>query len=237
MRKRYYAIEFMAVTCSLLFFTHTVSASQNPVQSTQAKPAAHKKEKKLRRLLEHVHTPSVVNAETAPPLTATGKLQLAFTDFANPFAVVSAAVKAQYYRATDAKAKIGYGISGYGEQLGAAYLDEASAAMFSTFIYPTLLHQDPRYYRKGRGSLPSRILYSASRVFVTRGDSGQKEFNWSQVLGSTTSTLISATYYPPQARGWGRTTGNVGWSLLGDAGTNAFNEFWPDFARWLSRKL
>jgi hypothetical protein len=237
MRKRRYAIVSLAIIYSLSLCCQAAAGKQGSAQNADANPAAHKKKKKLRKVLGLVHTRGVVNADTAPPLTAGGKFNLAVSEFANPFAVVIAPIKAEYYRATDPRAKIGYGISGYGEQVGAAYLDTVDAAMFSTFLYPSLLHQDPRYYRKGEGPFKSRFLYSISRVFITRGDSGQKEVNWSQVLGSATATVISRTYYPPPSRGFGRTTSNLGWSLLGDAGTNLFNEFWPDFARWLNKKL
>ncbi|MGH9325128.1 MAG: hypothetical protein ACRD2B_00350 [Terriglobia bacterium] len=237
MRKRHYAIPLIAVTCSLLLCYQTASAAHGPAQNTHAKPGARRKKKKLRGLLEHVQTRGVISAEIAPPLTTTGKFKLAVSEFANPFTVVTAAVTAQYYRVTEPREKIGYGASGYGKQLGAAYLDDVSGNMFSMFIYPSLLHQDPRYYRKVQGSIESRVLYSVSRVFVTRGDSAQKEINWSQILGSASSTLVSTTYYPRRARRFRIITGNVGWALLGDAGTNVFNEFWPDFARWLNRKL
>lgn len=223
----------LAVFC--FFCCQSVSAQQPPKQHAKPKSKTDKKKQK-RGILGVVPTLGVVDARNAPPLDASEKLHLAVTEFANPVLVLEDAVKAQYYRATDPRKKIGYGAVGYAKQFGAAYLDTVSGSMISTFLYPALLHQDPRYFRDGRGSIRNRLVYSVSRVFLTRGDNGQGEFNWSQILGSSTSSLLSSTYYPVRARGVGLTTANIGWSLLGDAGTNVFNEFWPDFSRWLSNK-
>jgi hypothetical protein len=214
---------------------------QTSTQGKSSKSAAKKKKptKKKQSLgvLGVVPSLGVVNAPEAPPMTTEEKLHLAVTEFTNPFIVLEDAGKAQYYRATEPAEKIGYGGLGYAKQLGAAYLDTISGSMFSSFVYPTLLHQDPRYYRDGKGSVPDRVSYAIAHVFVNRGDAGQKEFNWSQVLGSITETLVSSRYYPRRARTVGIISSNVGWSILGDAGTNVYNEFWPDFSRWLSRKL
>ncbi|HTV56256.1 MAG TPA: hypothetical protein VMI06_15240 [Terriglobia bacterium] len=207
------------------------------------KPSSYAGKKKKQKKKENsgilgvVPSLGVVNAPEAPPMTSEQKLHLAETEFANPFIVLEDAGKAEYYRATSPAAKIGYGGEGYAKQLGAAYLDTISGSMFSSFVYPTLLHQDPRYYRDGKGSIPGRIGYAIAHVFVSRSDAGQKEFNWSQVLGSTTETFLSSTYYPARGRTAGRISSNIGWAILGDAGTNTFNEFWPDFSRWLSGKM
>ena len=219
----------------MLLCCQGASARQASTHHANRNSKTHKKKGK-RGILGLVPYLGVVDAPSAPPLTPSEKLNLAVSEFTNPFVVVEDAFKAEYYRGLDPPKKIGHGGFGYAKQFGAAYLDTVSASTFSSFLYPALLHQDPRYFRDGKGSLRSRLIYSVSRVFVAPSDEGHKEFNWSQVLGSATSTVLSSTYYPPRARGVGLTTGNIGWSLLGDAGTNVFNEFWPDFSQWLSKK-
>lgn len=49
----------------------------------------------------------------------------------------------------------------------------------STFAFPTLLHEDPRYFREGEGSFKRRLGHSLASAFVTRTDSGRTTFNWS----------------------------------------------------------
>lgn len=210
------------------------SPSQKPGENSSAAGNISSK-KKRKGVLGLVPTYDISSSKNLPPLTPRQKFHLALVDSANPFEVAEAAVKAEYYRGTNPRKKIGHGGTGYLKQWGASYLDEVSGNMFHTFLYPTLLHQDPRYYRKGEGSIASRVAYSFSRVFVTRGDGGQREFNASMVLGSATSTVLSNAYYPPRARGVGLTIGNVGWSLVGDGASNVFKEFWPDIAQRLSK--
>lgn len=234
----------MATRCRLhliwvagvFLWCHVAVARQSspPKQAKSSKAKAHKKKRK--GVLGLVPTYDVTSGQNAAPLTRNQKFRMAVDDSANPFEVAEAAVKAEYYRGTNPRKKIGYGGTGYLKQWGASYLDEVSGNMFHTFLYPTLLHQDPRYYRKGKGSIATRVVYSFSRVFVTRGDQRQKEFNASMVLGSATSTVLSNVYYPPRARGVGLTFGNIGWSLVGDGASNVFKEFWPDIARRLSKK-
>lgn len=212
-----------------------VAAAQQPAPQKSASTAAAKSKKKHKGVLGLVPTYSISNNQNSPPLTPAQKLHLAMEDSANPFEVAEAAVKAEYYRGTNPRKKIGYGGAGYLKQWGASYLDEVSGNMFQTFLYPSLLRQDPRYERKGKGSFAGRLGYALSRVLVTRGDDGRREFNASMVLGSATATALSNAYYPPPARGAGRTFGNIGWSLVGDGASGIFKEFWPDIAQRLSR--
>lgn len=225
-------VRLVCVAFCLTFCLQALSKPQASAPETHSRSKVHKKHRK-HRISESGLSLAVVNSLSAPPLTPRQKLHLAFIEFANPFVVIEDAAKAQYYRATEPEKKIGYGTTGYARQFGAAYLDTVSASMFSAFLYPALLHQDPRYFRKGKGSVRDRLFYAVSHVFVARGDAGQQEFNWSQTLGGASSAALSSTYYPARERRGGVIAGNIGWSLLGDAGTNVYNEFWPDFSRWL----
>ena len=99
----------------------------------------------------------------------------------------------------------GLGAQGYAKRYFADYADEVSNRMFSSAIFPTLFHQDPRYFYKGTGSKTSRALYAISRTFVTRGDNGQQEINYSRLLGGFASGALSNAYHEGQDRGVGLT--------------------------------
>jgi hypothetical protein len=234
MKNKRWRVHFTFAATGMFLLCSVAAGSQNSSQE-QAKTSNAKtaKRKKRKGVLGLVPTYDLTNAKNAAPLMPGQKLQMASDDSASPFTFAEAALKAEYYRGMNPRKKIGYGGTGYLKQWGASYLDEASSNMFRTFFYPTLLHQDPRYYRKGEGSIAGRVAYSFSRVFVTRGDAGEKEFNFSTVLGSATATAISNAYYPPRSRGVGLTMGNIGWSLVGDSASNIFKEFWPDITRRL----
>lgn len=233
MKMRRWMAAAILTGAALLLCGAAAAQQPAPVKTQSAAPAGKKKRKGVLGLIP---TYSVSNGQNSAPLTSWQKLHLAFEDSANPFEVAEAAIKAEYYRGTNPRKKIGHGGAGYMKQWGASYLDEISGNAFREFLYPSLLHQDPRYYRRGKGSIASRVAYAFSRVVVTRGDGGGREFNASGVLGSATSTTISQLYYPAAGRGVGRTFVNIGLSLVGSGASNTFKEFWPDVARRLSKK-
>lgn len=225
----------LAISLCVLLGCGIAAAQQPSPQKPEQTPAGAKSKKKHKGVLALVPTYSVSNEQNSAPLTPRQKLHLAFEDSANPFEVAEAAIKAEYYRGTDPRKKIGRGGAGYMKQWGASYLDEVSGNTFREFVYPSLLRQDPRYDRRGRGSIAGRVAYAFSRVLVTRGDNERREFNASGVLGSATSTALSSLYYPAAGRGVGRTFGNIGWSLVGSGASDVFKEFWPDVVRRLSK--
>ena len=55
-------------------------------------------------------------------------------------------------------------------------------------IYPVMLHQDPRYFRRGTGSFPSRLASAAGQIFWTRTDSNRMQVNFSEILGNSTGS-------------------------------------------------
>jgi hypothetical protein len=108
--------------------------------------------------------------------------------------------------------------------------------MMTEGIFPTLLHQDPRYFRRREGTVRSRLAYAMSRLFITRGDSGRNQFNYSEVAGAAASVAISNAYYP-DGRTVGNNVGRYAQQLGFDAASNALKEFWPDLKRRLPRRL
>src|SRR5258708_34255541 len=63
-------------------------------------------------------------------------------------------------------------------------------------ISPGVLRQDPRYFRRGKGSRPARLGYAVGQIFWTHTDSGGTAFNYSEILGNSTAVAISNSYYP-----------------------------------------
>lgn len=102
-------------------------------------------------------------------------------------------------------------------------------------IYPSILHQDPRYFRRGTGSGWSRLGYAIGQIFWTHTDAGGAAFNFSEIAGNSTAVAISNAYYPDN-----RTATNaiskLGIQLSVDAASNVLKEFWPDLDRKFSKK-
>jgi hypothetical protein len=102
-------------------------------------------------------------------------------------------------------------------------------------IYPSLLHQDPRYFRRGKGKFLSRLGYSASQIFITHGDSGHTQINFSELAGNSTAVAISMAYYP-ENRDVGDAVSSLGTQLGVDMVANILKEFAPDITRKFSHK-
>jgi hypothetical protein len=103
-------------------------------------------------------------------------------------------------------------------------------------ILPTLLRQDPRYFPSGKGSFLHRTGYSVSRIFVTRGDNGRQQFNYSEIVGSALSAGISTYSYHPQGDRNLPNALSVWATQMGyDTITLAVKEFWPDIRRKISK--
>jgi hypothetical protein len=128
----------------------------------------------------------------------------------------------------------GQGAQGYGKRYGAYFADGTIENMTTSAIFPSLLHQDPRYFQMGKGGFWRRTGYAVSRIFVTRTDSGHSQFNFSEILGSATAAGISTyTYHPRGDRNIPNTLSVWGSEVGYDTLTYVIKEFWPDIRRKL----
>src|ERR1041385_4646819 len=138
-------------------------------------------------------SPSLQNYE---PLTTGEKFKLASEDAFDRGTVGLAALFGGEGQLTNANRSFGQGAAGFGRYFGASYGDFVIGDYMTEAIYPTLLHQDPRYFRRGTGTVLSRLAYSAGQIFLTHGDSGRTQFYFSEVAGNSTAVAISMAYYP-----------------------------------------
>jgi hypothetical protein len=109
----------------------------------------------------------------------------------------------------------------------AAFTQEESSTFFGKHLYPPLLKHDPRYYASSSDSFMDRASYAASRIFVTRDDSGKGRLNTSYFLGVLTSVAIHSAYRPYWTRSTSATFNDFGLTIGSDAGMNIFHEFGP----------
>ena len=131
---------------------------------------------------------------------------------------------------TDAHPQLGQGMAGYGRYYWRGFVDKADGNYLVIFAFPTVLHQDERYYAMGTGGFWKRAFYAASRVAVAKNYEGENVFNASEVIGRGTSQAISLSYYPSQTRTAGGFASKYAYAIGRDALTNVFREFWPDIA-------
>jgi hypothetical protein len=170
-----------------------------------------------------------------PPLTTGQKFKLA-VQYLNPYTFAFVAVEAGVNQARNTPSEYGQGAEGYGKRYGAGFADGLTDGLFVTGVYPSLLHQDPRYYRLGEGGFSRRTWYAATRILVTKQDSGRDAFNYSEVLGSFSSSALAVTYYPRSQRNFSDVAERAGVQFAFDAGFKLLKEFYPDIQRKLFGK-
>ena len=169
--------------------------------------------------------------QNQPPLSVKEKYNLAWHQTVDFSAHIGNAFQAMLQQASDGQPHYGQGWGPYAERFGAAEGDQATSAFFIFGFLPHVLHDDPRYFRKARGSAWSRIRYSATRTVITRTDAGNSTFNVPQVAGQLFQQSISTIYYPPVDRTAERVFQNWGISLAYNSAYNVLKEFYPDFLR------
>jgi len=117
---------------------------------------------------------------------------------------------ATLYQLENQNPSFGQGMSGYATRVAAAYGDQMIGNMMTEAIVPSLLHEDPRYFRLGEGSGWSRARYAAAAA-------------------------LSNAWYPDT-----RTVSDNAQKLLIQCATDAFSnvlkEFWPDVKRHFQKK-
>jgi hypothetical protein len=197
------------------------------------------------------------NAGQVPPLTTKQKYKVvargSFDYVLYPWYGFLSAIS----QAENSEPGYGQGWGGYGKRYAAAFADGTIENFITGAIFPSMLHQDPRFFQSGKGGFSRRTEYAVSRIFVTRTDSGKSQFNYSEIVGSALSAAISTNTYHPQAfitRRYDPTTGMLTYihndsdrtlpntlSVWGtqvgyDTLTIVVKEFWPDIHRKLTHK-
>ena len=161
----------------------------------------------------------------APPMLAKQKFQLSIRSIIDPvsFLTVAAIAGAEQYQ--NVFPEYGSGIDGYGKRYGAALANHVSGTLLGRAVYPSIFHQDPRYFYKGKGTIGSRALYAISTAVIARGDDGRWQPNYSRVLGHFSAAAISNLYYPASDRGASLVVFNGLAGIGGDAVSNLIREF------------
>ena len=161
----------------------------------------------------------------AAPLTTKQKFSLAIRSEIDPASFLGAAFGAGLEQWQDDYSGYGQGAAGYFKRFGASYTDGFDGAMIGSAILPTLFHQDPRYYWKGRGTHRQRALYAISTVVICKGDNGKWETNYSNIIGNFAAGGLSNAYYPAANRGFQLTVVNAILGFASEAIGDLFQEF------------
>jgi hypothetical protein len=177
-------------------------------------------------------SPSLKNYE---PISVKAKFKIAAQDSFDPGTAALAAVFAGASQFSNSDPSFGQGVKGFAHYWVTGYADFVIGNYMTEGVFPTILHQDPRYFRRGRGSGLSRLGYACGQIFWTHNDNGTTGFNYSEIAGNATAVAIGMSYYP-DSRDVGDAVSQLGTQLAVDMGANVLKEFWPDMERKLHHK-
>ncbi len=197
------------------------------------------------------------NAGNVPPLTTGQKFKVvalgSFDKIEFPWYGFLSGIS----QAENSEPGYGQGWKGYAKRYGSAFADGTIENFLTSAVFPTILHQDPRFFQSSEGGFAHRAGYAVSRIFVTRTDSGGTQFNYSEIVGSAIAAAISTNTYHPRAfittrynpatnmlmyvhNDSDRTLPNTlsvwGTQVGYDTITIVVKEFWPDIHRKMNHR-
>jgi hypothetical protein len=167
-------------------------------------------------------------------ISAAQKMTIAAKDSFDWPVFPTAAAFAGLYQIENQNPSFGQGVKGYAIRFATAYGDQTIGNMMTEALVPILTREDPRYFRRGEGSMLGRVGYALKQIVITRTDSGHYFVNISEWGGNAAAVAISNAYYPDT-----RTASDNVQRLLIACGTDAFSnvlkEFWPDAKKKLQQ--
>jgi hypothetical protein len=180
---------------------------------------------------------AVTSRQDARPMTSGEKFHLWAKTALDPFTGAANLLQAGMGQWQNEFPEYGQGAAGYGKRVGATVADSASSGFFADAVYPSLLKEDPRYFRIGQGPFRKRLVHALAAEFICHTDSGRRSVNLSSFFAAVTTGSISNIYYPPSDRGFELTMSRSAISLAYGSAGGIFSEFGPDLqAKFLHRK-
>jgi len=179
---------------------------------------------------------TVETSGQVPSLSTGKKFRLATASVTDYFTFPFIGALAAIDQANNSPTSWGQGWGAYGKRYGASFADNGIGTYMTVAVFPSMLHEDPRYYTLSEGTFRQRAYHAINRLFVTRTDSGGTRFNNSEVFGNAAAAAFSNVYHAPEDRTFTRNIGTFGMLIMWDGVSNEMKEFWPDIRRKVFHK-
>ena len=176
---------------------------------------------------------TVEGSSDVPPLTPGQKFKMQAQGVFDPYEFTIVGLLAGVNQAQNEDAAYGQGLAGYARRYASGFADQAVGNFMTGAIFPTILREDPRYFRLGRGRFARRFTYALGRLLLTRTDAGpgHTQFNFSEFLGNGAAAGISNLYEVRQDRTLSNTATTWAEQISIDGLGFELKEFWPDIRR------
>ena len=195
--------------CALLVSSVAVKASFAQARvdpSLPEEPLPHKRVLLLFPGYETIQDPDTPVA----PLRTRQKFEMAYRKTVDPSFLIESAMFAGYDQVANYGPEYGSGAGPFAQRFGYNAANLSSTFLFTDAVLPTLFHQDPRFFRKGRGSFGSRVWWALRSEAVAYNDQGRSVPNVSNMLGFGMSTALSNAYSPDSSITFAKTMERFG---------------------------
>jgi hypothetical protein len=165
------------------------------------------------------------------PLTPREKARQAARNVIDPFNMLTILGEAAISVGANPHSQYGPGMDGFGKYVGVSYTQDITGEFFSTFLIPSIMHQDPHYHRMPHASIPRRIGHAMAQVVWTQGDNGEGMINYADVVGAAIQDEVNNLYVPGRETNLEASASRYGIGLATAPIDNFVSEFLPDVAR------
>jgi hypothetical protein len=172
-------------------------------------------------------------ARTSGPLTSGQKFELFLDTSLSPPQILTSAAAAGISEARGTLHGYAQGGEGFGKRFGSSMATDASSHFFGTFLLPSMLREDPRFFVRVTGGWKVRVGHALRRAVVIRTDTGAMKFNLPGTLGPLLAEGLANTYLPDSERTTGRTFQRFGVRIGFSAANNLLKEYWPSIFKSL----
>jgi hypothetical protein len=208
--------------CIFLSYAGAPAAAQAPIDSSLPEaPLQHKREMFLFAGYGIVTDPNTPVA----PMRAKQKFEMATLMSIDPSLFIRAGMVSVYDKALSVGPNYGSGAGGFWKLYGYNSANIATTNFFGDAVVPAIVHQDPRYFRKGTGSAKSRIWWALRSQVVAYSDKGTEMPNYGNLVGLAMSAALSNAYMPPQNVSFGQTMEGYAIKFGVKAGLDVSREF------------
>lgn len=173
-------------------------------------------------------------ARPVPPLSARQKFEIAYHKICSPNLLADALADSAFQQATNTGPAYGQGWGAFGQRVGYNAANFTTKALFSAGIVPAAFHQDPRYFRLGKGSVAKRVRWILRSQVVAFSDRGKLMPNYGNLLGFGASVALSNAYMPARSVSFGNDVKSYGFSFAATIAVDTIYEF--DLRRLLQRR-
>jgi hypothetical protein len=163
-------------------------------------------------------------------LSSMDKLRIAASNVVDPFNLITIGVSAGINIGSNPDTAYGPGMKGWAKNSGTLLTEDMTGAFFGTFLVPSIMRQDPRYYRMPHASIPRRIANAIVQPVWSRSDSGKPMLNYGSLIGTPMTITLANVYVPGQEQGVGPVAASSAIAIASAPIDNFITEFLPDVA-------